>query len=263
VTTLREFRQYGEELESRLRLKSFPLAFKMLRKEADIPKGAKRPKKDWGFHLSACQGFQMSRRDGTVLVQLKEDMWCPEAPIGYGFGEPPEYFMQGYNRYPQDVPTLEAGKNYAEEYPRLPANKYIGVATAPLRATPFQPDLVVIYCDSPQLNLLLLAKECKDGRNLNCDLCSHAACVYGTVPALLSGNYQVAVPCRGDRYAAMALDDELIFTVPRAKLEDLMEGLRYVEKTGSKMPRAFRMAPEYPLRDSYKRVAKEMGMGVK
>jgi len=263
MTTLSAYQQYGEELERRLRLRSFPLAWKMLEKEADIPQGAKRPKRDWGFHIAACQGFQMSRREGTIVAMLKEDMWCAEATIGYGLGEPPDYFLQGHNRYPDDVATLEAGRIYALEYPRLQAGKYIGIASAPLKATNFEPDLVVVYCDSPQLNLLLLAREYKDGHNLNCHLSSHAACVYATVPALQSGNCQVAVPCRGDRYAAGAGDDEMIFAVPEGKLEDLMAGLRYVEKSGSRLPRAFRMQYEYPLRESYKKIARMMGTDIK
>ena len=43
---------YGDELERRIKLKSFPLAIKLLEKESDIPEGAQRPLKDFGYHLS-------------------------------------------------------------------------------------------------------------------------------------------------------------------------------------------------------------------
>jgi len=49
--------EYGEELEKRLRLQTFSLAVKLLEKEEDIPKGTKRPMKDFGYHLLLCQGF--------------------------------------------------------------------------------------------------------------------------------------------------------------------------------------------------------------
>ena len=70
------FRETAEEIERRLRLKTFPLAVKMLEKEGAIPEGAVRPKRDLGYHLATCQGFAMSRREGTLLAMLKEDMWC-------------------------------------------------------------------------------------------------------------------------------------------------------------------------------------------
>ena len=57
------YQQYGKELERRLRLKTFPLAVKLLEKEGDIPNGAKRPVKDLGHHLSLCQSYQISRRE--------------------------------------------------------------------------------------------------------------------------------------------------------------------------------------------------------
>jgi len=79
------------------------------------------------------------------------------------------------------------------------------------------------------------------------------------VPALQSGEYQVAVPCRGDHYRAMAGDEEMIFTVPKKKLEDLMLGLRRIEATGSKLPVGYSFRPEYPLLESYKKIGEMMG----
>ena len=250
--------EYGEELERRLRLKTFPLAVKLLEQESDIPQGAMRPLEDLGHHLSLCQAFQLSRREGQAMAMLKEDMWCFEPVVGYGFAEPPEYFLQGHNRYPDDVATLEAGSHYAREFPRLKVGEYVGVVSAPLKTTNFEPDLIMIYGDSAQLNLLLLGREYKEGRNLKCALSGHAACVYAVVPAVQSGECQVAVPCRGDRYRAMAGDDELIFTVPRQRLEDLMAGLRHVNSTGSKIPSGYSFQPEYPLPESYDKIAQMM-----
>lgn len=250
---------YGKELEERLRLKTFPLAVKFVEKEEDIPEGAKRPKRDMGHHLSACQGFSISRREGVLLAQLKEDMWCPEPAIGYGLGEPPEYFLEGHNRFPLDVETLEAGSNYAREFPRLKVGRYVGVLSAPLTAATFEPDLVVIYCDSVQLSLLLLGREYKEGYSLKCQLSSHAACVYALVPAIQEGECQVAVPCRGDRYVAKAGDEEMIFTVPTARLEDLVAGLRHVESYGSKLPREYELSPEPVMPEGYEKIARMMG----
>jgi uncharacterized protein (DUF169 family) len=256
---LSAYHGFGEELERRLRLKTFPVAMKLLENESDIPEGAIRPVQDFGHHLSLCQAFQLSRREGKAMAMLKEDMWCFEPVIGYGLAEPPEYFIQGHNRYPKDVATLKAGSRFAHELPRLEAGKYIGVVSAPLIKTNFEPDLIMIYGDTAQLNLLLLGREYRDGRNLTCSLSGHAACVYAVVPAVLSGECQVAVPCRGDRYRAMAGDDEMIFTVHRQKLEDLIVGLRHVNSTGSKLPNGYSFQPEYPLFESYEKIAKMIG----
>jgi uncharacterized protein (DUF169 family) len=54
MPTVKDFNRYGEELEKLLLLQTSPIAVKMLEKEADIPGGAIRPKKDRGYHLAQC-----------------------------------------------------------------------------------------------------------------------------------------------------------------------------------------------------------------
>jgi uncharacterized protein (DUF169 family) len=259
---LETLHKYAEELERRLHLKTFPLAVKLIEKEEDVPEDAVRPLRDLGYHMPLCQAFATSRRDGTLMAELKEDMLCFEPVVGYGMAEPPQYFLEGHNRFPKDVENLEAGKNYATDFPRLPVGKYIGVISAPLMAAKFRPDLVMVYCDSAQLSLLLLAREYKIGYDLKQSLSSHAACVYAVVPAIEAGECRVTIPCRGDHYFGIAGDDELVFTIPTEKLDDLMEGLRFLETTGSKLPKNYSMmhGPKFP--DSYMEIARMIGMDV-
>ena len=123
-------------------------------------------------------------------------MYCFEPVVGYGIGEPLEEFLDGGNRYPGDVETQEAGRRYAEQFPRLKTGEYVGVVSAPLAKATFEPDVVMIYCNPSQLVVLLMAREYKSGENLPTALSGHAACVYGVVPAVRDGTCQVAVPCR-------------------------------------------------------------------
>jgi uncharacterized protein (DUF169 family) len=258
-----KWNEYGLELETRLRLKTFPIAFKLLKNEKDISEGSQRPVKDLGHRIALCHAFQLSRRAGAVTAMLLEDHWCHEPVIALGLMDPPDYWLEGHSRYPRDVSTLEAGSHYAEDFPRLDVGKYIGMVCSPLKTANFDPDIVIIYCDSAQLNLLLLGREWKDGYNLSNALSSHAACVYGVVPLLLEKKqrgYQVSIPCRGDHYSAMAGDDELIFSVKKENMDDLMTGLRAVEKTGSKLPHGYRLASGYSQSPNYEKISKMMGL---
>jgi len=88
MTTLGEYKDYGEEIEKLLFLKTSPLAVKMLKKKEDIPEGAIRPKKDYGYHFAQCQAFAMSRRGRkATIAMLKEDNWCPAPVSAYGLVE--------------------------------------------------------------------------------------------------------------------------------------------------------------------------------
>ncbi len=253
-----KWNEYAERIEEHIRPMSYPLAIKLLESEKDIPEGAIRPKRDFGTCLSTCQCLALSRKFGTTIVQLKEDMWCPEPVIGFGLAEPPQYFLEGNNRYPDGVETLEAGANWAREFPRFEVSKYIGVVSAPLKTSNFEPDLAVIYCNSAQLLRLLLGIAYKDGRDITTRLGGHAACVYAVVPAMEKNECQASVPCRGDRGYAGAQDDEMIFSIPKEKLEDLVLGLEQ-DGTGA-IPTRFSMKPEYRLSVPYAKIARLMGM---
>lgn len=260
MTELNNLHGWGEEIRNQLKLKTQPVAIKLLGNVEDIPPGANRPLKDMGYHLSLCQAFSMARREGATIAMLKEDMWCFLPVIGFGLAEPPQAFFDGEGIYPRTMPTPEAAKNMAQAFPRLKAGKYTGIVSAPLRTANFQPDLVTIYCDPSQLRLLLMARIARDGQGIAPKMFAYAACVEVNVPALLEGECQVAVPCAGDQRRAMAQDDELIFTAPVKHMEDLIHHLRFLDKQGYRIPMALTLKPEYELNESYVKMGKLVGM---
>jgi len=52
----------------------------------------------------------------------------------------------------------------------------------------------------------------------------------------------------------MAGDDEIILTVPTPKIEELLRGLRHLEKYGCRLPRNPNMQREPKFPDSYMRI---------
>jgi uncharacterized protein (DUF169 family) len=261
MTEVNNFNGYGEELESLLQLRTSPIAIRLLKREEDIPKGAIRPKRDLGVHLGLCQGFAMSRRDKATIAMLKEDHRCYSPVIAFGLAKPPDFFMEGNMYFKRSVADLEVAKNLANAFPRLEFGKYVGVVSSPLRTANFEPDLVITYCNSNQLRCLLTGMKYKEGYIVTSKLDPGGACVQSTVPVILTGECQVAVPCGGDRQHALAQDDEMIFSVPRSKLGDLILGLRYFDELGQGYRRyAPDMKPDYPLPDLYVEVGKMIGM---
>jgi uncharacterized protein (DUF169 family) len=252
-----KFNELGDKMEQQLRLNTHPLAVKMLTSLDEVPEGAIRPLERFGRCISTCQAFALSRRYGETIAQLFEDMWCPEPVIGFGLAEPPEYFFEGKTRYPIGVKSLEAGSNWAKEFPRFEPGKYIGVVSAPLTTAIFEPDVAVVYCDSAQLLRLLLGLAYEDGRDITTVLGGHSACVYAIVPSMLKGECQASVPCRGDRGYAGTQDYEMIFTIPKHQIERVVEGMGQTG-TGSS-PTRFSMNPEYMLSEGYAEIAKLMG----
>jgi len=251
------YNEYGKRLEKLIRPNSHPLAVRMLRSPEEIPEEALRPVRDFGKCMSTCQTFALSRRFGETVAQLFEDMWCPEPVIGFGLAEPPQFFFEGKTRYPDGVKSLEAGANWAREFPRFKVGEYVGVVSAPLTTASFEPDVAVVYCDSAQLIRLLLGLAYEDGRDITTVLGGHSACVYSVVPPMLKNECQASVPCRGDRGYAGTQDYEMIFSIPRDQIARVVEGL---EQPGTaSVPTRFSMNPEYRLSTGYAEIARQMG----
>ena len=248
MPTLKELNQYGEDLERLLRLRTSPLAVKMLEKEADIPEGAVRPKRDRGYHLAQCQAFAMSRREKDTIAMLKEDNWCPGPLMAYGLVE--RQREQG-SRARQSTPYMSF------EY-----GKYIGIVTAPLITANFEPDLVLVYSNTSQLRNMLLSIKEEDRASINSYFYPWS-CSYAIVNPILTGQYWIVLPDPGEYERALGGEDEMMFSVPMNKLEGFIADFRRAQEGNWGYTRSnLVMRPDFPQPDIYKKVFRDWGLDV-
>jgi len=244
MPTIKEFNQYGEELENVLGLQTSPIAVKMLEKEADIPAGAIRPKKDKGYHLAQCQAFSMSRREKATIAMLKEDNWCPGAVISYGLV-----------RIPDDPAAKAQNNGDYFEY-----GKYIGILTAPLKKAEFEPDAVIIFCDTNQLRIMLLSLKNEDRALVKSNFFPFS-CSNAVVPVIKNGEYWINLPDPGEYARALTPAGEMMFSIPKEKIPAFVENLRGFERNESGFAHEqMMMRPDFPQPDLYKKVFEAWGM---
>jgi uncharacterized protein (DUF169 family) len=248
MTTLKEYNTCGEELERALLLKTHPIAVKMLEKEADIPEGAIRPKKDRGYHLAQCQAFAMTRRQGMTIAMLKEDHWCWAPLLAYGMVEDPhDAFVDAHT-----------------SFPRFEYGKYIGMVTGPLSSANFEPDMVLIYSNTAQLRDMIGVPKFQDKTLVKSEFDPIDSCVYSVVPVIEGGQYRITLPDPGEASRAFAGDDEIIFSVPKDKLPGLVEGV----KSSAEMKRNaddwshLILMPDFPRPDFYIDLFRKWGLDV-
>jgi uncharacterized protein (DUF169 family) len=244
MTTLSEFNKYGEDLERMLRLRTSPIAVKMLVNEKNIPPGAVRPWKDRRQHISQCQAFALSRRQKETIAMLEEDNWCFAPIIAYGLEDKPE------------DPDLQAFVTF----PRFEKSKYIGIVSAPLRAASFKPDIVIIYANTTQMRNMLMPLSFRNKDSI--DYCFFPpACGYQVVPVITGGRYMVTLPDPGDYMRALAGEDEIIISVPAARMEEFMAGIqRSIEGEYGYERAGMYMLPDFPQPPFYQMLFKRWGL---
>jgi uncharacterized protein (DUF169 family) len=248
MPTIKEFNSYGKELENALKLKTYPIAVKMLEKESDIPKGAFRPKKDRGYHLAQCQAFAMTRRQGMTIAMLKEDHWCFAPLLAYGMVEDPHHPMVDALT---SLPCFELGK-------------YIGMVTGPLSSANFIPDMVLIYSNTAQLRQMIGVPKFVEKTTVKSEFDPIDSCVFSVVPVIKDGQYRITLPDPGEYARAFAGEDEIIFSVPGDKIAVIVEG---VKRMAEMMKNAeewshLLLRPDFPRPDFYKELFKKWGLDV-
>ena len=194
---------------------------------------------------------------------LKEDNWCWAPLITFGLVEPPDFFLEGDILSPHMVKDIEAAKDLVKKLPRLELGKYMGIVSAPVKRSNFEPDLVLIYSNTSQLRSLLLAIKYIEGYLVTSEFDPIDSCVFSTIPVMLEGQYRITIPDPGDYSRALAGEDEIILSVPGEKLDNLILGLRHFED----MEHGYRshtmiMRPDFPRPEFYKMLYKEWGLDV-
>ena len=121
-------------METLLRLKSFPVAFKMLEKKEEldsIPFLRRAQGK-----RTLCQLITLVRNFDWTVGAEKEDFLSPMCPSIIGLSDTPALFKDGTFRSIVWVKTKADGRKFEAAIPRLPLGKYEAVAMAPWSIIP-------------------------------------------------------------------------------------------------------------------------------
>ncbi len=251
---------FAEAVDKYIRPRTPPVAIKLLKQESDIPRSAQRPLKDFKHRVALCQGFAFARRNGVTLAMLKEDMFCPIGVIALGLVEAPQYWLKGNTNMGRYTASSEAASRIAEETPRFKFGEYIGAAVAPLSSVDFDPDVVLTYCNGAQATRFVQASIYKDGKNMEAQLASTAACAFSTVRPFQIGKCQLVLPCLGDRRYALTQDDEVAFATPANRFEETAIGIENTHKAGIALPVRAVLNWEAQMLGPYLELAKQIGI---
>ncbi|MFX1500702.1 MAG: DUF169 domain-containing protein [Promethearchaeota archaeon] len=235
---LEKYQIYGKKFEELLRLSSFPIAIKLIKNDSEIPSYCKRPKSDMNIQIFICQTYKMVRSYGWTMAMKEEDCACRLARNIYGWDpmtEEAQNFGEQFSvgLYAKDVETAKKwqDKMYVSK------ENYVGFIISPLTRTKIEPDVVQIYCNPAQAMRLIQAYLYNKGGTLEFTSAGRgASCHEGVIKTIKTNEPQLVIPGNGDRVWGGAEDSELMFSIPKSKLDSVVDGLELTHKAGLRYP---------------------------
>jgi uncharacterized protein (DUF169 family) len=260
---LRTYHEFGEKIEEFLRPATFPLSIKLIKSESEIPPGSKRPSTDLKLQNFICQNFKMSRSYGWTIAVTEKDCNCRAARSVYGWdpitAESVEWshkFVIGL--YAKD---LETSEKMGEQMYSL-KNEFSGLVISPLTRTKVEPDVVLIHCLPAQAMRLVQGYLFNEGGVLTSSSAGRTgSCHEGVIKTHLTGLPQLVLLGNGDRIWGGAHDSEVMFSIPRSKLETVVRGLESTHQAGLRFPIPQYMNFSPGFQESFERRAKERAGG--
>ncbi len=238
MNNLEIYREIGKKLEEYLRPSTFPIGIKLIKDETEIPSNSKRPKKDLKIQNFLCQNFTMVRRYGWTIAVMEEDCVCRLARAVYGWDTPSEEMAEWGHKFNIGLyaKDLETSKKL-QKHLYLFNNEYLGLVISPLTRTKVVPDVVQIYCLPAQAMRLTQAYLYMEGGMLDfTDAGRIGSCHIGVIKTFQTSKPQLVILGNGDRVWGGAEDHEVMYSIPRSKLEIIIEGLEATHKAGLRYP---------------------------
>ena len=222
------------KMERLMRLKSFPVALKLLPDKADLETipFIRRPEHKATF----CQLINRVRNfDWTVGVDA-DDLIFPSCSSMLGLADTPPSHKDGTFRSIVWVATKEDGKNFEAAIPRIPLDRYQAVVMAPLVYKPFEPDMVLIYANPAQMMLLINSLQFSRYEAMQFYCVGESSCADAIARCYLTRKPSLSIPCYGERRYGHAQDDELVMAVPAELMAKALQGMEALYRRGVRYP---------------------------
>ena len=234
MSTTRDWEQPIRKLERLMRLKSFPVAFKMLENKkalSDIPFVRRVKNKS-----TLCQMINLVRNFDWTVGADRDDFMSVVCSSIIGLSDTPDYMKDGTFRSIVWTKSRAAAKKYEAAIPRLPVGKYEAVAMAPLVYNPFDPDIILIYANPAQMILLINALQFENYEVMQFFCVGESSCSDVIARCYRDNKPSMSIPCYGERRYGHAQDDELVMAIPVAMFDKALRGLEALYRRGIRYP---------------------------
>ena len=182
--------------------------------------------------LTFCQWETAARMQGKTVLGTAETLACSNAKVSFGWREIDDNEIRSQCKYTRD---REQAERFLRSKPRMAQGEVLAVGVGPLGQTPFEPDVVHLYCDSIQAyHLALDYMAVSDTHPLETQLMMSSAACGGSVWSYQQQKFNFSTPCSGSYNAGKTERGEVYVFIPGSRIAELAQRLKErVEKNGT------------------------------
>ena len=225
----------SEQMVSLLGLAKPPVGIGLVKSANDVPPGFVT----MDFPIRHCVSIHMASLGAAIFVPAQQHA-CSAGKAALGIAELPEKVKSGKVPYMHGLASTEpAAARIMAEIPKLPVGTCTGTAVAPLACFKLHPEVVVLTCLPKQAmwvaNSLLYETG---GPRITANFAGmQASCGDVTAIPILTDEVNFSLGCYGCRSAGKLKDDEMYVGIPRARVEEVISGLRGLRRAMGKLER--------------------------
>ncbi|MFP4655184.1 MAG: DUF169 domain-containing protein [Methanohalobium sp.] len=218
---IEDVKKIGADLIDIFKLKTSPVAVKLVSNVQEIPEGVERIENP----TRHCQMIDNVRRTGSSFYTLVDDQKCKGGAAVMGLREMDEKLAKGEVYYKLgSFSTQNAARRTMQMIPRVLSGSIKAVIYEPLEKAEFLPDVVVIIGTPKQMMQMSQALLYKQGGRVNADFAGkQSLCADGVAEPYMSGQICVTVGCGGSRKHTEIQEEEMAIGIPLERLEDMMK----------------------------------------
>ncbi len=234
IVLLSKLKELSSKLQALLKLESQPVAVKLVKESSEI-KGFKTPG-EMKVKLAVCQTLAMSWRYGWSVAVTNEECACQVAKVIFGWLKVDlETFASAFLKcgFFKDMCAAIKGVKSSLEECNICPDSCFAVASTPMSKAPWLPDVVLMYCNPAQSQLLALGYSYINGDSVEIKYSGkHASCGYAIAKTFSSKKPVLVPPGGGDKVFAACDPGHVIFALPPSLLEGVVEGIEHVRQAG-------------------------------
>jgi dephospho-CoA kinase len=229
-----DWEKWVQRVERLMRLKSFPVAFKMLKQKEGLDQIPFMRRVQ--HQMTLCQMITLVRNFDWTIGAERDDFLSPVCSSILGLTDSPEIYKDGTFRSIVWVKTRADGQKYEASIPRLPMGEHEAVAMAPLLYKPFDPDIVLIYANPAQMMLLVNSLQFEEYEVMQFYCVGESSCSDAIARCYLTEKSALTIPCYGERRYGHAQDEDLVMAIPAGMMAKALRGMEALYRRGIRYP---------------------------